>query len=133
MFKLKQHRSILTTVKSGSSGYNIQNVYVRYTDFPEIVVVLDEVNSKVRLQKKDGSAVWIRKFFLGEEVIADGRGKEVNYEKALDVFKTLVGKLSGQLTPGEEKDVAEATVAFETVISDLQKRIDEASETATTD
>lgn len=91
----------------------------RYTDFPELVVVLDENNSKVRVQKKDGSAVWIRKFFLLKEMPGESSTEEAGLHEALDVFKSIVAKLPGNLSEKEQRSVAKAISSIENVIKDM--------------
>jgi len=64
MFTLRKHKKI--------PGYpttpNIDRTEYTHEHFGEVVLVLDETNTQVRVSDKYGKTVWISKFFLHKEI-----------------------------------------------------------------
>lgn len=103
MFELKKYTSIWGSVKlrAGASG---QKIKYSYSDFSDLVFVLDEGTTKVKIQKKDGFPVWIGKFFLRTEVLGDAK-IEFRNDQIITTIKSLVSKVQDQLTTTEQVDV----------------------------
>lgn len=118
MFELKNSRNIYGAVKSHQGS---QKARFGRDDFPTFVVVLDENNTRVRVQKKDGSAVWIGKYFLLQEVIGETSATETSLYDVLEAFKTLVAKVDGGLSTAEQKQIALATTTITNLLDEQNK------------
>lgn len=118
MFELKNSRNIYGAVKSHQGS---QKARFSRDDFPTFVVVLDENNTRVRVQKKDGSAVWIGKYFLLQEVIGETSATETSLYDVLEAFKTLVAKVDGGLSTAEQKQIALATTTITNLLDEQNK------------
>lgn len=79
------------------------------SDFGDAVLVLDETNTKVRVFKKDGFAIWIPKYFLLKEITSEN---EIKLVEVLDTLRTLATQLQGNLSPEEQKRVESAMVTI---------------------
>lgn len=82
--------------------------YLR-SDFGDAVLVLDETNTKVRVFKKDGFAIWIPKYFLLKEITNE---TEIKLVEVLDTLRILATQLQGNLTTEEQKRVESAMVTI---------------------
>lgn len=114
LFQLKKHKTMFGSPVARSG----QKVKYSHTDFGELVLVLDEGTTKVRVQKNDGFPVWIQKFYLLREVVGDGSNKTADLETVLYTIKNLVTKVAGQLNATELKQI-------EASMSTMKKLIDE--------
>jgi hypothetical protein len=118
MFELKKSRNIYGSIKSSQGS---DKARFGHEDFPTFVVVLDENNTRVRVQRKDGSAVWIGKYFLLQEVIGETTTKETSLYDVLEAFKTLVAKVDGGLTPAEQRQITLATTTITNLLDEQNK------------
>jgi hypothetical protein len=114
MFELKKYTSIWGSAKPRAGGRG-QKAKYSHTDFSDLVLVLDEGTTKVKVQKKDGFPVWIGKFFLRTEVLGDGK-TEFRYEQIITTVKSLVSKVQGQLTQAEQTEINSALYHIQQLI-----------------
>jgi len=64
MFTLRKHK----VIPGYPSTLNQNRTEYTSEQFGEVVLVLDETNTRVRVCDHEGSAIWISKFFLHKEV-----------------------------------------------------------------
>lgn len=100
LFALRKRSNITGsfTSKDGNSSL------IPREEFPNLVLVLDETNTKVRILKKDGFAIWIPKHFLLKEVLSK---PEPEISNVLQVLIMLTGSIS-TLSQTEQEKVAGA-------------------------
>lgn len=95
-------RAKITGSLSHKDGKKIE--YER-SEFGDAVLILDETNTKVRVIKADGFAVWIPKYFLLKELTPD---TDPELGSVLVTLKVMAGKLQGTLSTEEQQQIQEA-------------------------
>lgn len=90
-----RNRSLITVSPISKDG---QSYLCPRNDFNDVVFIIDETNRKVRVLKKDGTAIWIAKYNLGKEISTI---KMVNLEEVLNTIKMLTSRIGTNLTSDE--------------------------------
>lgn len=114
MFTLRKHKVI--------PGYPLvpNRNRTEYTSdhFGEIVLVLDETNTRVRVCDHEGGAVWIPKFFLHKEI---KNGEFANVDALSECVQELLSMAEDMKERTKTEDNESPLEAFEVYANELER------------
>lgn len=116
IFALRKRLNISGSISS-KDGHTVQ---IPRVEFPDNVFVLDETNTKVRILKSDGFAIWIPKHFLLKELT---QPQEPELSNVLDALITLTGKLNVPLSDTDQEKISKAIAMARSLLDEHKKKL----------
>lgn len=114
MFTLRKHK----VIPGYPSVPNRNRTEYTSDHFGEIVLVLDETNTRVRVCDHEGSAIWIPKFFLHKEI---KNGEFTNVDALSECVQNLLTMAEDMKERNKGKVVETSLEDFEVYVNELER------------